>query len=450
LAAGPSHVASAHAAGAHLASAHLASAHAAGPTEAGPFTADGQSTAASQSTYPAGTTDPSSTGSGPYDGPSAAGPYDATGLGSSTTGPVESSADPTAHDSSWTTEGPDRDQGPLEAVPGDADVPERPTHLHETADTPVVVVPMGFRATLPDLPPSLPVETAVPQASISAFQRMTGVDLGFVPMVRSPEVAQAAAQLGARAYTTRGTVHLPPEAGPADRADNEALIAHELAHVAQQRALGSRASEQGVHGGRLEAQALAAERAARGEQVTPPSIPAGLTSGLSWTPETGFVSGNGNGGNGGDSGNGSQEAAQPTPPAFSYDEPIQRAPFDGGGGDVWRSTDEVIEHTPAVIPPEPREYDVHDWSTVELTAAVQRIESHLSTLDNEVAHPATAVSEATVANIVSRHVQGRYVALNDHNDLDRLATRIYDRLRNQLRAELLVDRERGGLLTDFD
>jgi Domain of unknown function (DUF4157) len=34
-------------------------------------------------------------------------------------------------------------------------------------------------------------------------------------------------------------------------------------------------------------------------------------------------------------------------------------------------------------------------------------------------------------------------------DLDELATRLYDRLRSRLRTELLVDRERAGLLTDF-
>jgi len=33
--------------------------------------------------------------------------------------------------------------------------------------------------------------------------------------------------------------------------------------------------------------------------------------------------------------------------------------------------------------------------------------------------------------------------------MDDLAVRIYDRLRSRLRRELLVDRERAGLLTDF-
>jgi hypothetical protein len=34
-------------------------------------------------------------------------------------------------------------------------------------------------------------------------------------------------------------------------------------------------------------------------------------------------------------------------------------------------------------------------------------------------------------------------------DLDELSTRLYDRLRSRLRLELLIDRERAGLLSDF-
>jgi hypothetical protein len=33
--------------------------------------------------------------------------------------------------------------------------------------------------------------------------------------------------------------------------------------------------------------------------------------------------------------------------------------------------------------------------------------------------------------------------------LDELSTRLYDRLRSRLRLELLIDRERAGLLSDF-
>jgi len=34
-------------------------------------------------------------------------------------------------------------------------------------------------------------------------------------------------------------------------------------------------------------------------------------------------------------------------------------------------------------------------------------------------------------------------------DLDDLARRVYGQVRTQLRSELLIDRERAGLLTDF-
>jgi hypothetical protein len=37
----------------------------------------------------------------------------------------------------------------------------------------------------------------------------------------------------------------------------------------------------------------------------------------------------------------------------------------------------------------------------------------------------------------------------DHLDLDELSTRLYDRIRSRLRLELLLDRERAGLLSDF-
>ena len=37
----------------------------------------------------------------------------------------------------------------------------------------------------------------------------------------------------------------------------------------------------------------------------------------------------------------------------------------------------------------------------------------------------------------------------DRLDLEDLTNRLYDRLRGRLRLELLVDRERAGVLTDF-
>jgi hypothetical protein len=44
---------------------------------------------------------------------------------------------------------------------------------------------------------------------------------------------------------------------------------------------------------------------------------------------------------------------------------------------------------------------------------------------------------------------GRPMVDTDELDLDDLALRLYDRIRSRLRLELLLDRERAGLLSDF-
>jgi hypothetical protein len=43
----------------------------------------------------------------------------------------------------------------------------------------------------------------------------------------------------------------------------------------------------------------------------------------------------------------------------------------------------------------------------------------------------------------------RPVGLDDPLGLDQLAAELYPRLRSRLRLELIVDRERAGLLTDW-
>ena len=52
------------------------------------------------------------------------------------------------------------------------------------------------------------------------------------------------------------------------------------------------------------------------------------------------------------------------------------------------------------------------------------------------------------------HVRGalgdkRTVDLNDSRSIGELATKLYQPLRGLLRGELIVDRERAGLLSDF-
>jgi hypothetical protein len=52
--------------------------------------------------------------------------------------------------------------------------------------------------------------------------------------------------------------------------------------------------------------------------------------------------------------------------------------------------------------------------------------------------PGATQASATVAS-----------ASNNEKDMDELAGKLYDRIRGRLRTELLVDRERAGLLTDW-
>ncbi len=319
----------------------------------------------------------------------------------------------------------------------------------------------------------------MPAATVGAFQRLTGVDLGFVPLVRSPQVDRAAAELGARAFTSGGAVHLPAGAGPVDGAEAQALLAHELAHVAQQRALGPLASEVGAHGGELEAIALAAERVMRGEAVDFPGPggvlgslarpgatsglaaagpgsgtgtthgPAaaqptnGLAGGLSWTPDAGFHS---------MTASAQQDHTADTmiseaiPPQRS----TQRAPLVTPD-EVYASTDDLPPVTPSIEPPEPPDFVERALSPAQLTEQLAglraRVDDGQGTDDPQ--QPSGQLTAAQIAAHVSRYLSGRFVSMEDPHELDLLAGRIYDRLRSRLRTELLVDRERSGLLTEF-
>jgi hypothetical protein len=88
------------------------------------------------------------------------------------------------------------------------------------------------------------------------------VDLADVPIQRGPVSGMRARQLGARAFTEKGTVHVPDEAGPLEAEPGRRLLVHELAHVAQQRRLAQEIpAETSIQGRALEAEALALEAA---------------------------------------------------------------------------------------------------------------------------------------------------------------------------------------------
>jgi hypothetical protein len=137
--------------------------------------------------------------------------------------------------------------------------------------------PPGTPEAEPPSPPRLPsaaLPTPVPYDLVHEMRTVRGVDVSAVPVHRGPDVDSTAEQLGARAYTAAEEVHLPAAAGETTGPEARALVAHELVHVAQQRALGSRLPEESSPAGEaLEAEAAAVESAVRAGQPLPSPLP---------------------------------------------------------------------------------------------------------------------------------------------------------------------------------
>lgn len=269
----------------------------------------------------------------------------------------------------------------------------------------------------------------VPPATVASFERLTGIDLGFVPVERGAE-AERAPSLHARGFTSGGTVHIPAEAGGLDRADNETLVAHELAHVAQQRAFGAAASETAEHADNWELQATAIERAFRGESVEPEEWEAavGPLAGapfLSWTADEGFVS-----------------AVPPRAGAAG----IQRKP-------QYEEEAPAAESRTPVLPNE-GSADGYEGSRDMVFPDTAPLDSARDEEDAsrqvEVREPMTVTEMESIASRVREMmVFPPRIDLNDPDLLEGLALNLYDRMRGLMRVELIVDRERSGALTEF-
>ncbi|MGC4941088.1 eCIS core domain-containing protein [Kribbella sp. DT2] len=272
--------------------------------------------------------------------------------------------------------------------------------------------------------------------------RVVGADLGSavedVPVRRGRVTGARAGALSARAFSADGVVHLPGEAGELSSPGVQALLAHELTHVMQQRVLGADLPPaDSPRGQELEAAAVRAE-AWFGEQ---PVSSAALI--------------------------------HRRPPAVERrdDETaggqgrIQRAPFDlvpvatpvteteigagepsaGALGSELPAAPEVASWTSS---PGPRsssgspsavsEWRLHD-SPVEPPASTDRaVLDRLDRLEGAVEH----------LRALDHDGDELVVRLDDPRTLSRLAERLYANLRHRLRGELLIDRERHGVLAD--
>jgi hypothetical protein len=236
----------------------------------------------------------------------------------------------------------------------------------------------------------------VPYEVLDAVRRAQGVDVSDVPIRRGPDVANEARSLGARSFTRGGEVFLPAEEGPPDQPVARGLLAHELTHAAQQRVLGPALPAEDSHAGRvLEAQAVAAERWARGLGAEPAAADGGapVALGSSWTA------------------------------------PWHTASTPG----VQRQADDV---TSAAGP---------DFAAAPATGAQAPDPSGLPAGGQPQAPKADEEMDAARDKLIELSKR-RPLDLDDPSDLEELSIRIYQRIHRRLRRELVVDRERAGRL----
>jgi hypothetical protein len=132
-------------------------------------------------------------------------------------------------------------------------------------------------------------------------------------------------------------------------------------------------------------------------------------------------------------------ASSPASPAA---EPgVQRLPVDIAGA-VGAASGSAASGWPAW----PADYPVSALPSVTeeaFGAGALVVDEAPPSVTDAIAELRTHVAE--LAEVADR----RHVDLDDPVELDELATRLYGRLRSKLRLELMVDRERAGLLADF-
>lgn len=267
-----------------------------------------------------------------------------------------------------------------------------------------------------------------------AVQRRTGVDLGDVTIRRGPEVSENAAAMSARAFTVDEEVHLPDETGALQSSSSQSLLAHELTHVAQQRVLGSRLPDESSPAGqRLEAEAEASEHTAGSRPGAAQRAP--LASRRGDHPD----------------------AARTSPAVAALTAGVARP--DGGNAIVFapppgrnrvgapgRGEDRSVQRAPASAGPVER-LDAGTAGPDLATMAAGAPDLSDTFADADAAAPATLSSAASSP---SDEEEDAPEAEGDEDtaELDELARKLWPRLHQRLRRDLLVARDRTGTTVD--
>jgi hypothetical protein len=321
----------------------------------------------------------------------------------------------------------------------------------------------------------------------AAVGRLHRANVGDVQIERGKEADRLAATAHARAVTRGGEVFIPASAGRLDTGRGAGLLAHELTHVIQQRRLGNSVPlEHSPAGRRLESEAAMTERHVRGDAGEPPPPQAASQPPTQQPAPTQ------------PSRTGDDEAATSTiqdiqDQLIASGRAVRMADgsliFPGSGAHLPEQRQSPIqpamamqrapEDSAPVNAPEPGSSERSaaqgtDMSSVPRTdvplpssaprAAVSVPQAHVPAPSSALPavfdmpptyggsrQPEFAEAPASTAPAATPSTPQTETAPEPAAplDIDDLARRVYGQVRTQLRSELLIDRERAGLLTDF-
>jgi hypothetical protein len=316
-------------------------------------------------------------------------------------------------------------------------------------------------------------------------------DVSDVQIERGVEADRLAASAQARAVTRSGEVFIPAAAGRLDSGRGGGLLAHELTHAIQQRRLGSSVPlEHSPKGRRLEAEAAMTERQVRGDLGAPAPPPAAaepatpapappppseaapvqddaaaaarsreiqeelVASGRAIRMADGSLVFPGAGGH--------LREQRPSPAQASA--PMQRAPDEAAAPDTPVSAEPRPEGQPTTSPPAapgdqvqritpPARLHIAPPPSVGVAAPSSPASVTMPESASQPGVGSAAPETAAAAPVDIPPAAVQPTAPNDETvpalDFDEIARRVYGQVRTQLRSELLIDRERAGLLTDF-
>ena len=288
-----------------------------------------------------------------------------------------------------------------------------------------------------------------PSAVRRAVEDVTGVSVGDVRVHRGRAASAVTEPLGARAATVGGEVFVPDVAGQLTVGPGAALLAHELVHAGQQRRLGPTLAD-GAAAQRLERDAHHVERLVEGRiarSMRVDDLAGGDGTARTWPSallgrDADRVPSTAPGGT----------DVAPSPPDSGVDDAAparQWSPVADDRPDGRPPRDHRFPHPAAELAEQGEVATSPATITPSLpTAGPRHPFQHPASPDTSPSSSAPAPTAPRVA-VQAASATPRSEPSDPRAELHELADRLYPSLRDRLRAELRLDRERAGRITDL-